>query len=348
MPTVLLTGHYTQDYYPLGKQLKSKAEQLGGRFVRLEDLLDEKGVDRVELEGEDHVDNFPVQIAALGEMLQTEAGGKPTLIMIDELPGYFAPVEEERAICNWLALKKIPSDVFVVLLFNPGQYDGNTLLLPSSCLRLHLSTTYRSTKSITNLHACLAIALKENAPSGNPGTEAVGVLPKLVVMGDLGKLEEEEMANRIRIGFDMVKRFVAGKEESDVTLINNSGGLYDLLAKQAEEFSWTLQDEIAMYGGEADRVAVIGVGELETISRARHSLALLFCCHDESSRENYNFFAPGYQAAIEQGLVEVAIPPWHPEVRLSFQLNETIPSENKNKWFAGLQFALNASCPFSV
>merc|ERR1712130_562948 len=84
---------------------------------------------------------------------------------------------------------------------------------------------------------------------------------------------EEEKAARIRFGLNMVKSFVAGKEESEVTLIDVSFGLSSLLEKQAEEFSWTIKH-----------------------------------------REDYNIYAPGYQAAIEQGLVEVALPPWHPQI----------------------------------
>ena len=69
-----------------------------------------------------------------------------------------------------------------------------------------------------------------------------------------------------------------------------------------------------MYGGEADRVMVVGPGQLEAISRARLTLGILFCYHDERYREDYNLYAAGYRAAIEQGLVEVAITPWHPKV----------------------------------
>merc|ERR1712130_65136 len=130
----------------------------------------------------------------------------------------------------------------------------------------------------------------------------------------MGKLEEEEKAARIRFGLNMVKSFVAGKEESEVTLIDDSGGLYSLLEKQAEEFSWTMKRFFEMYGGEADRVVVVGTRELEAISRSRLSLAVLLCCRDESDRRGYNEYAPGYRAAIEQGLVEVALPPWHPQI----------------------------------
>ena len=82
---------------------------------------------------------------------------------------------------------------------------------------------------------------------------------------------------------------------------------------------------VDMFGGEADRVVVVGRGYLEAISRARVSLAVLLCCPNESSRKHYNNQAAGYRAAIEQGLVEVAIPPWHPQVLVNFLLKEPIP-----------------------
>ena len=60
--------------------------------------------------------------------------------------------------------------------------------------------------------------MKENAPSGNPGTEVVGELPKLVVLGDLGEIEEEKAAYRIRYGINMLRTFVAGEEQCEVTV----------------------------------------------------------------------------------------------------------------------------------
>ena len=124
-----------------------------------------------------------------------------------------------------------------------------------------------------------------------------------------------------------------------MTLIDNSRGLSSLLTKQAEEFSWTMKGVLDMYGGEADRVVVVGYGRLESISRARLSLAVLLCCHDEVSRKDYNRYAAGYRAAIEQGLVEVALPPWHPQVKLNFLLKEPIHSKRLKQMFADLQIA---------
>ena len=97
---------------------------------------------------------------------------------------------------------------------------------------------------------------------------------------------------------------------------DNCSGLSSLLAKQAEDYRWTMKDVTEMFGGEADRVLVVGSGELdlEAISRARLTLGILLCCHDEDTRKSYNYLAPAYRAAIEQGLVEVTIPHWHPKV----------------------------------
>ena len=64
--------------------------------------------------------------------------------MIDELLGWDAPEAEDQTNFNWLALERIPKDVFLVLIFNPGYYYGKSLLLPGSCLKIHLPTTYRS------------------------------------------------------------------------------------------------------------------------------------------------------------------------------------------------------------
>ena len=142
-PIVIVTVCYRKESTPLGNHLKANAEQMGGRFVEWDKLLEEKGVDEVKLEGRNY-DNLPEQIASLAENLHAEAGGKPTLLMIDELPGYRAPEAEDQTNFNWLALERIPKEVFLVLIFNPGYYNGKSLLLPGSCLKIHLPTTYRS------------------------------------------------------------------------------------------------------------------------------------------------------------------------------------------------------------
>ena len=134
-----------------------------------------------------------------------------------------------------------------------------------------------------------------------------------MVLGDLRELEEEEAADRIKIGINMLKSFVTGEEASGVTVIDDDSGHNWVLAKQAEENKWTMKDVYDMYGGEADRVVVVGIGFLEALSRARLSLGIVLCCN-EKSREYYNSMIDGYRAAIEQGLVEVALPPWHPQV----------------------------------
>ena len=94
------------------------------------------------------------------------------------------------------------------------------------------------------------------------------------MLGDLRELEEEEAAHRIKTGINMLKSFVAGEEQSEVTVIDDDSGYTKLLAKQAEEYNWTMKDVYDMYGGEADRVIVVGFAQLEAVSRARLSLGV--------------------------------------------------------------------------
>ena len=152
----------------------------------------------------------------------------------------------------------------------------------------------------------------ELPPPGNPGTEVVGQLPRLVVVGDLADLEQEEVEEKIKWGIELL----AGKEEKEVTVIDDDSGVSNLLARQAEDRGWVVKDFGAMVGGEADDVVVVSGGHQEAISRARINLGILLCVdEDEDRRRLYNKYAAGYRAAIEEGLVEVAVPAWHLQVK---------------------------------
>merc|ERR1719350_2014109 len=115
--------------------------------------------------------------------------------MMDEVECIDAPEDKERVSYNWTGLDKIPNQLTLILMFNPSSYMHHLLLSPS-CLRLVLETTYRSTKSISNLYTCLNTAQRHKSPSGSPGTEVVGELPKMFVLGNLE--EEEEVAAKIK------------------------------------------------------------------------------------------------------------------------------------------------------
>merc|ERR1719266_2606156 len=164
--------------------------------------MSEKDIERVGVEWGGY--NLPEELTALGEKLQAEQGErKKIIIMMDEAECRDAPDDKVQASYDWTGLDKIPDQLTLILMFNPGSYEGNHLLLPPSCLQLMLSTTYRSTKSISNLHSRLATAIGAKAPPGNPGTEVVGDLPRLVPLGDLR--EEEEAAEKIKQGIKMIK-----------------------------------------------------------------------------------------------------------------------------------------------
>ena len=257
--------------------------------------------------------NVPEEFAALGEkLLQAEQGKKKIIIMMDEVLCRDAPEDKEQASYNWIGLDKIPDQLTIILMFNPGFYTGYHLLLPPSCLRLVLYTTYRSTKSISNLHACLATADNINAPCGNPGTEVVGELPRLLPLGKLG--EEEEATEKIRYGLKLMRGFM-GTE--DVTVIIDdvwSDNIGKLVRKETEESGWQVKTSGEMTGAEADRVVYIGGGcFLEEVSRARLFLGILLC-YENSLHMRNTHHTTGYRAAIEQGLVLVAALPSHPKV----------------------------------
>ena len=261
-PLVIITKRFEFGAItPLRKQLEANAH--GGQVIEWEKLLEENKVDRVEV-GKRF--NTPEELVALGKKLQGEQGGKRIIIMMDEAICSYAPKDKEQASFNWTGLDKIPDQLTLILMFNPGSYGGRHLLLPSSCLRLGLETTYRSTKSIGNLYSCVASTIKHNAPPGNPGTEVVGDLPRMVVLGDLGK---EEEAEKIRHGLKLMRSSM-GKEAVTVIIDDHrylSDNIAALVRKEAGAWGWTIETMFDMIGAEADRVVYIGHGNLESISR---------------------------------------------------------------------------------
>ena len=166
-----------------------------------------------------------------------------------------------------------------------------------------------------NLHTHVYTVFEGNTIRAIPGTEVVGELPRLVVMGDLAELDLKEAAARIKWGFDLVSSFVDREEQREVTLIDENNGDSSLLAKEAGDRGWAVEDISNIFGSEADYVVVVGPGSPEAVSRARLCVAILLSFHShEMNRLHTNMLASQYQEAIEQGLVEVAIPPWHPQV----------------------------------
>jgi len=320
-PMVIITKNtgFKEDT-PLRQQLEANAEQ-GSQVGEWGKLLKENGIQRVRIEGrgKDYTYyNLPEEFAALGEkLMQAEQGKRRIIIMMDEVFCSHAPEDKEQAGYNWTGLDKIPDQLTIILMFNPGLYAGRHLLLPPSCLRLVLKTTYRSTKSISSLHSCLATAFKDNAPSGNPGTEVLGQIPGIVPIGNLG--EGEEAAEKIRQGLEMMRGFM-GKEDVTVIVDDNrllSDNIAKLVREETERWGWKMRTVGEMTGAEADRVVCVGCGDLEPVSRARLSLGILLCCQTELSRRAYNFYNIGFRTAIEEGLVLVATLPSHPQVALA-------------------------------
>ena len=156
--------------------------------------------------------------------------------------------------------------------------------------------------------------MRRKTPPGNPGTEVVGELPRLVPLGDLG--EEEEAAEKIKQGLKLMREFM-GEEDVTVIIDDNrhlSDNIAKLVREETEAWGWKMRTFDEMVGAEADRVVYIGCGDLEPLSRAKISLGILLCCQTEQSTKYYKGRKKGFQTAIEEGLVLVATLPSHPQV----------------------------------
>ena len=141
-------------------------------------------------------------------------------------------------------------------------------------------------------------------------------------MGNIGHLNLKEAAARIKWVLDLVSSFVAREEQSGVTVIDEGLSFSNLLAKEAGDRGWTVNYLGEIIGHEADNIVVVGPGTAEAVSRARLCVAILLCGEDDyEMRFHYNLAVAQYHEAIEEGLVEVAIPPWHPKVKSIFNIH---------------------------
>ena len=173
-----------------------------------------------------------------------------------------------------------------------------------------------------NLQACLHGIFDEKATPAPSGTEVMGELPRLVVMGDIGQLDLKEAAARLKWGLDLVSSFVAREERNEVTVIDERLSFSRLLAKEAGDRGWAVNYLGELIGHEADNIVVVGPGTAEAVSRARLCVAILLCWEDDNEmRFHYSLAVARFHEAIEQGLVEVAIPPWHPKVKSIFNIH---------------------------
>ena len=304
---------------PLGRHLAANAEEMNGQLIKWDVLLSQHGIQKTVIEGsgKSRFEHMAANIVALVGKLQKEPNSRRVIIMIDEIDHRDAPRDNKDAPYEWTALQNLPKNVTIVLIFNPGFYfDKIPVLFPASCTRLVLPTTYRSTQRISGLHTCLVTSKKDwCAPVGKPGTEVLGQKPGLVV---IGMLEEKDKATKLGYGLNTMRSFM-GMEEKNVTVIVDAGlNVRSICTNLVEEWGWTVTGWGEMFGAEADRVVVVGSGHPEAVSRAKLCLGILLCYEmsDTASicRRWYMLYSQGLRAAIEQGLVVVAIPPWHPQL----------------------------------
>ena len=118
------------------------------------------------------------------------------------------------------------------------------------------------------------------------------------------------------------RKLLPGKFLVFAPLIDEGLSFSRVLAKEAGDRGWTVNYLGEIIGHEADNIIVVGPGSAEAVSRARLCVAILLCGEDDyEMRFHYNLAVAQYHEAIEQGLVEVAIPPWHPKVKSIFNIH---------------------------
>ena len=316
-PTLIITsghdGSFDQDA-PLRQFMEAQAQ--GALVTEWGELLQQYGIQRVRIAGMGTVGfsvyDTPQEIAALGQAMAGQR--KKVILLMDEALAFHAP--EDQTFYDWTGLSKIPEVLTIILIVNPGSYRRRNLLLPPTCLRLALDTSYRYTQNIHNFHACVAAARNIKVPPGEPGTEVVGELPRLMVLGHLGT--EAEAADKMKHGLETM-RLEIGEGEVRVIINMLSDDMVKLVEKETKPWGWTVMRGFKMTGAEADHVIVIGVPDLEAISRARLSLSILLCCQQDSkmrySKRCYNLRNKGFRVAADEGRVLVAPAPWHPQVQ---------------------------------
>ena len=316
-PRVLITTGFS-GLGPLIKTLQDNAK--GGRVVdSWEQLLEEYGLQRIRIDGREYVCcNTPDEIAALAASLQAADGAKRTILIFEEADCSDAPEDIGQTSYDWTALQQLPPNFTLIIIFNPGSYNGRNLLLPPSCLRLVLGVTYRSSQRISQLHSSLVEAMELEAPSSTPGTEVVGELPTMTALGNLGKEKE----GKIRFALRKMQQNMGAHPVTVIIASSLYNDIAELVRRETAGWrGWQVMKSTKMIGAEADRVVVItsGRGCLEQISRAKLSLGIILCSSTERTRVAYNWSMRGFRTAAEEGRVLVAIPPWHPEVLKSRQ-----------------------------
>ena len=312
-PIVILTGQYTKEDHPLGELLISIAKEMGGGFVEWNKLLELNGVERIELLGRDGYFNIPEEIRALGEILMATSGGKRTFLMFDKVFSSSALLDQDLASYNWTAMENVSPNINVILTVSSGYDNKHSMILPPSSLHLFLNSAYRSTQCISNLYNCFATAARTKTSSGIPCSEVVGERPKLIVLGKIGLGEDmEEDVAKIWHGINQMRSQVGNEKVSIIVDLDKFSEEIKVAVKDIEKWGWTVNTVNESFGAEYDRVIVIGECDLDFVPRARLWLGIILCCEGETSRRPH--LIPLFRAAIDQGVVLVSTPAWHPEV----------------------------------
>ena len=273
-------------------------------FPDLPSMMDHFGLDPAQFtlgkdaNGLDYY-NSPRAINRVVAAAHTLHPGLHTLLVADELRGCWAP---DR--CDWRGVEDgLPEDSTLLLTYNPGT-TTKPLKLPSSPSFHHVTSelSYRNTLSILQLHTCLAQHMTEAKPATPPGQGATDVRGEAPLLLDLGYSKEPEGLGRaLEAAREALGEGVTVMPTKALLSPESLQVLRDTVSQWA---SWRVE-EGNVDGWEWEKVVVVGLGELEEVSRARSMLAVVRVCQVEEYKWLYDWYTPGYREAQRAGLVRV-------------------------------------------
>ena len=193
----------------------------------------------------------------------------------------------------------IHESVRMILVVNPV-ISNIFPTLPSSFLRVTLTTPYRSTIAITSLAQFIAKKKGMLIPEGDFGSDVKGSKPIFFDVGnDEKKMKEALTYSRDQLG-DNATILYAGLSDSMKMMVKEQG-------KEAGG-PWACYRAGNFYGWEADQVVAVttGYSTIELITRAKTRLIFILTSRD-SYYEKYEKTKQYFQLVSAQGLVEIKL-----------------------------------------
>ena len=289
-----------------------------------EDLLTEFNVDRYKKTNSKGLTgdyaykcmDSPAIISDLAEAVHERFPEHQITVAIDEMDASFAPKtkdDNDKIKNDWSAVY-LPENVSLVLVFNPGSIrDPIHFSTDTPWHHVSCDQRFRSTRSITKAVDCVAEHSEMGYEhSGHPetpdtyATDVAGVKPSIVDLGVESYNSGDKRDRLLKEALQNMRTCLESEGRHDVTLLYGrylSEQVQEILLNTALDADWQAFQSCDFCGSEADTVVYVGPGGLEPLSRARSRLFVVLVWDTKKGRRKYERFTPGFQEAVERGLM---------------------------------------------